>query len=201
MTIKALQSRLLGLGFNPGAVDGAWGPKTEAAINAALDYIRPRPIPSDTAAAQLVAQQPFAARSINEVVIHCTATPEGRDVSVETVRTWHKAKGWRDIGYHYVVLLNGAIEPGRPEAEIGAHTLGRNEGTLGVVYVGGVDADGKAKDTRTEAQKAGLTAITRALCVKYPKIAKVTGHNEYAVKDCPSFNVRTDPLAKIPNEW
>lgn len=143
-------------------------------------------------------KQPKAKRPITEVIVHCTATPEGRDVSVQTIREWHKAKGWSDIGYHWVVLLDGAIQAGRPEALVGAHVAGRNANTLGVVYVGGVAKDGKTpKDTRTPAQKAALLAHVKALIERYPTITKVTGHNQYAAKACPSFDVRKDELGKL----
>lgn len=150
--------------------------------------------------AEVVARQPAAARPIDEIIIHCTATPAGRPVSVAEIRAWHRTRGWADIGYHYVVLLDGSVAPGRPEAKIGAHVAGHNEGTLGVVYVGGVGPDGRAADTRTPAQREALTATVRALIVKYPGVGRVSGHNEYAAKACPSFDVRTDPLAGLVRE-
>ena len=78
-------------------------------------------------------------RNISLLVWHCSATPEGRPVSVETIRQWHKARGWSDIGYHYVVHLDGKVEEGRPISKIGAHVKGHNTGSVGCVYVGGVD--------------------------------------------------------------
>ena len=142
--------------------------------------------------------QPKAERPITEIIIHCTATPEGREVSVDTIRGWHKAQGWADIGYHWIVGLNGVPQKGRAEAIVGAHVQNHNTGTLGVSYVGGVAADGKsAKDTRTDAQRAGLIALVRGLIQRYPSIRKVTGHNQYANKACPSFDVRKDPLSKL----
>jgi hypothetical protein len=90
----------------------------------------------------VIAHQPKAKRPIVEVIIHCTATPEGRDVSMATIRGWHKKQGWKDIGYHYVVMLDGTVEQGRPEGQIGSHVAGHNTGTMGVVYVGGVAKDG-----------------------------------------------------------
>lgn len=143
-------------------------------------------------------KQHKAKRFITEVIVHCTATPEGRNVSVQTIREWHKANGWSDIGYHWVVLLDGTVQAGRPESLVGAHVAGRNANTLGVVYVGGVAKDGKTpKDTRTPAQKAALLAHVKALIERYPTIAKVSGHNQYAAKACPSFDVRKDELGKL----
>lgn len=142
--------------------------------------------------------QPKATRPINEIIIHCTATPEGREVSVATIRKWHKDMGWSDIGYHWVVGLDGVPRPGRPEAKVGSHVANHNTGTLGVVYVGGVASDAKTpKDTRTTAQRRGLISIVRGLIARYPTIVKVTGHNQYSSKACPSFDVRLDPLGHI----
>lgn len=137
-------------------------------------------------------------RPINEIIIHCTATPEGREVSVETIRSWHRGQGWSDIGYHWVVGLDGAVHAGRPETQVGAHVAGHNNGTLGVVYVGGVAKDGKTpKDTRTPAQRDALMSLCRSLLVKYPTITKISGHNQYARKACPSFDVRRDALGAL----
>ena len=148
--------------------------------------------------ATLVARQPVAARPITEIIVHCTATPEGREVSLETIRDWHKARGFSDIGYHYVVHLDGSVERGRAEALVGAHVSGHNTGTLGVVYVGGIERDGATpKDTRTPAQRRALIDLVSALIDKYPAVSKVSGHNEYAAKACPSFDVRTDPLGAL----
>lgn len=130
-------------------------------------------------------------RAISEIILHCTATPEGREVSVATIRTGHLARGFNDIGYHYVIGLDGTIHKGRPVEKIGAHCLGHNARSIGIAYVGGVAADGKTpKDTRTQAQCAALTRIVRELLAKHPG-ATVHGHNEFAAKACPSFNVKT----------
>ena len=76
-------------------------------------------------------------RTINKIILHCTATPEGRHTTVEDIRLWHKSQGWSDIGYHYVVYLDGSIHTGRPIEVSGAHTKGLNKNSIGVVYVGG----------------------------------------------------------------
>lgn len=182
------------------AVDGDMGPKTLAAIMRHLAPTLPdlddaRPANS---AAEIINRQPKASRRIDEVIVHCSATPEGRAVSVDTIRKWHRERGWKDIGYHWIVLLDGTLVPGRPEAQVGAHVAGHNTSTLGIVYVGGVAADGKTpKDTRTPSQKATLLAATKALIAKYPTIKKVSGHNQYAAKACPSFDVQKDPLSHL----
>lgn len=198
--IRDVQDRLKALGFNPGAVDNSYGTLTEDAIMAALwslEVLRAK-IVGETADVPVIAAQPRATRTITEIIVHCTATPEGRDVTVADVRAWHKAQGWSDIGYHALVRLDGTIEAGRPERLIGAHVIGHNTGTLGVVYAGGVGADWQPKDTRTDAQKAGLMAVCRAWLAKYPSITKVSGHNDYTdSKACPSFRVSSDPLGAI----
>lgn len=214
-TLQALQRRLIALGYPLPifGADGDPGGETLAAIGKALDELetlrgvntRPKPAPAPqplppaaAIATMIILKQPKAARPIDEVVIHCTATPEGRDVSVDTIRGWHKGQGWKDIGYHYVVVLDGTVEPGRPEDQIGSHVKGHNTGTLGVVYVGGVAKDGKTpKDTRTPQQKTALIETVKALIAKYPTIKKVTGHNQYAAKACPSFDVRNDELGRL----
>ena len=126
-------------------------------------------------------------RQINELIWHCTATPEGREVSVREIDTWHKARGWKGIGYHFVVHLDGTVENGRPIEEVGAHVEGHNTGTIGAVYVGGTDKNGVAKDTRTEAQKKAMLKLSQELTERF-KLKKITGHREYAAKACPCFD-------------
>ena len=130
-------------------------------------------------------------RKIDEIIIHCTATVEGKDYHVADVDKWHKARGWKGIGYHYLITLDGTIEKGRPEAEVGAHTVGHNAHSIGICYVGGVDKYMKAKDTRTDAQKEAMWELLRQLLIKYPQ-ASIHGHREFAKKDCPSFDVQKE---------
>jgi N-acetylmuramoyl-L-alanine amidase len=202
-TTLDIQERLKHLGFDPGRLDNDYGPRTREAIWAALKTLEPAdappaPLPAPKDGKSPVWDQPKAPRDIREIIIHCAATPEGRPVTVDQIRSWHKARGWNDIGYHYVVLLDGTVAPGRPEAKIGAHVSGHNSGTLGICYVGGVEKDGLTpKDTRTAAQTAALLDTCRALLAKYPGISKISGHNQYAAKACPSFDVRNDPLGKL----
>ena len=139
-------------------------------------------------------------RKIDLLVWHCTATPEGKDFTVDDVRRWHKARGFSDVGYHYLVHLDGRIEAGRPVDQVGAHVQGYNTNSIGCSYFGGVDADNpaKAEDTRTEAQKKAMVALTKKLVKEFPGIQRIAGHNEFAAKACPSFDVRTDTLGNIP---
>ena len=124
-------------------------------------------------------------RKIDEIIIHCSATPEGRDHSVADVTAWHRARGFRTIGYHYLVHIDGRVERGRPESEIGAHCLGHNARSIGVCYVGGLATDCKTpKDTRTPEQRRMLRELVKGLQRKY-RGAKVYGHRDFAAKACP----------------
>lgn len=217
--VKNAQARL-GL-----VVDGIAGPQTLAALRAEAAPIKPgRPEPDKAAMAGPVvaaaeapetippwphgqqAEPPNVmslalldtARAISEIIVHCAATPEGKDFTVADIRAWHKQRGWTDIGYHYVAYLDGRVMTGRPVGQVGSHVAGHNTGTIGICYIGGVSADGKtAKDTRTPAQRASLLWLTRQLVAKHKGISKISGHNEYAAKACPSFDVRTDPLGDL----
>ena len=104
-------------------------------------------------------------RKINKLIVHCSATPEGRDIKTETIKDWHvNGNHWKDIGYHYVIELDGSIHKGRDENVIGAHCSGQNANSIGICYVGGVAKDGKTpKDTRTDAQKHSLLELLKEL--------------------------------------
>lgn len=127
-------------------------------------------------------------RKINEIIVHCAATPEGKNFKAADIDRWHRERKMKCIGYHYVVDLDGTVEPGRPESEIGAHCLGHNQYSIGVCYVGGLAADGRTpEDTRTAAQKEALLALLNKLRAKYPN-ASIHGHRDFAAKACPSFD-------------
>ncbi|MCH5346258.1 MAG: N-acetylmuramoyl-L-alanine amidase [Muribaculaceae bacterium] len=133
-------------------------------------------------------------RKIDKIIIHCSATPEGRDYTVAQIRDWHvRGNGWSDIGYHYVIYRDGSIHPGRPVGVAGAHTKGHNAHSIGICLIGGCAADGKTpKDTRTHAQRVALVNLVKQLKATYGPDVTVHGHNEFAAKACPSFNVKTD---------
>jgi len=132
-------------------------------------------------------------RKINKIIIHCSATPEGREVSVDTIRKWHLKRRFSDIGYHYVIHLDGKISVGRDINRIGAHCSGQNRGSIGICYVGGMSKDmKKAKDTRTQAQKDSLIKLMQELIYTYNWDMTIHGHNEFANKACPSFNVQEE---------
>ena len=130
-------------------------------------------------------------RKITKIIVHCADTPEGRDDKAADIRRWHKARGFNDIGYHYVVDLDGTIEPGRDVTIAGAHTTGHNADSIGVCYIGGADTDMKPKDTRTEEQKTALRLLLKYLVQKYPG-ATIYGHRDFAQKACPSFDAKTE---------
>ena len=129
-------------------------------------------------------------RPINKIIIHCSATPEGRDVDVEDVRDWHmKGNGWIDVGYHYFIKLDGEIQTGRPIELVGSHTRGFNKGSIGVAYAGGMNKrNTKPKDTRTEEQKDAIIELINRIRETYPDI-EIHGHNEFSNKACPSYSV------------
>lgn len=131
-------------------------------------------------------------RKINRIIIHCTATPEGRDHTAKEIDRWHREKGWASIGYHFVIRLDGTVENGRPVEKVGAHVKGHNSDSIGIVYVGGCDKNMKPKDTRTPEQREALLETVTNLQESYPH-ATVHGHNEFDKgKACPSFNVQTE---------
>ena len=131
-------------------------------------------------------------RRITEIIIHCAATPEGKDFTVQDIDRWHRQRGFKSIGYHFVIYRDGTIHKGRPLDQIGAHCTGHNANSIGICYIGGCAADGKtAKDTRTGAQREALKRLVSELRVAYPQ-ATVHGHREYANKACPSFDVQKE---------
>lgn len=127
-------------------------------------------------------------RKIKEIIVHCSATPEGKDFTTDDIDRWHKARGFRCIGYHYIIYRDGSVHRGRPESDVGAHCLGHNSASIGVCYIGGCETDGKTpKDTRTDAQKAALLNLLTELKQRYPK-ASIHGHRDFDAKACPSFD-------------
>ncbi|MCB9245971.1 MAG: N-acetylmuramoyl-L-alanine amidase [Flavobacteriales bacterium] len=138
------------------------------------------------------------------IVLHCTATPEGREVTGDDIRNWHlKGRGWSRVGYHYLVKLDGSVEQLHLHNsdnqidpwEITNGVAGKNDSALHVVYAGGVSAKRtpgtsvfSPKDTRTPAQKAALERLVKRLLEEHSS-AKVCGHNQLSNKACPSFDV------------
>lgn len=130
-------------------------------------------------------------RPINKIIIHCSATPEGRHVGIDEIDCWHRAAGFRRIGYHFVIYLDGTVVSGRPIEEVGAHCRGQNSDSIGICYVGGTDSYGNPRDTRTTHQRRALIELVKSLKSRFPD-ARIYGHNDFAAKACPSFNVHKD---------
>ena len=129
-------------------------------------------------------------RDINKIILHCSATQEGKDFDVEDIREWHKQRNFIDVGYHYVIKLDGTIEDGRDIRSIGAHCKGYNANSIGIVYVGGLDSEGKGKDTRTKEQKESLLNLIDDLLIAYDlDIDDVYCHYQFAKKLCPCFKI------------
>ena len=171
--------------------DGIYGKVTMQAV---MDWQREHHLTPDgvvglrTAAALLGSLYKKSRRQITELIIHCSATPAGQNVHASDIRRWHKQQGWSDIGYHYVIDLDGTVELGRDVDLIGAHCNGHNTHSIGICYVGGCMPDGKTPaDTRTEAQKAALACLLLELRQIYPKAA-IHGHRDFAQKACPCFD-------------
>ena len=135
-------------------------------------------------------------RYINDIIIHCSDTPAGSDFGVSDIRAWHTAppprgNGWKDIGYHYVIRLDGSIETGRYISQAGAHCRGHNAHSIGICYIGGRDEHGRTADTRTAEQKAALLKLITRLLLVYD--CPVHGHHDYdKAKDCPCFDAAAE---------
>lgn len=127
-------------------------------------------------------------RTINEIIVHCTDTEAGNDYSVTDIDRWHRKRGFAEIGYHYIIHPDGMIDTGRAVSKIGAHCKGHNRYSIGVAYIGG-RKDGKSADTMTIYQHIALTNLLQSLCLIYPSIKTISGHNQYSAKACPCFDV------------
>lgn len=123
-------------------------------------------------------------RDINEIIIHCADTPNGKEFHNTDIDKWHRERGWQCIGYHWVVCIDGTVEPGRKPEMIGSHAEGHNAKSLGICMIG--------KDKFTHEQWDSLATLVRGLVREYPA-ARVIGHYEVAVngKTCPNFDVRS----------
>ena len=128
-------------------------------------------------------------RTINFIILHCSAVRPYQQSSVEDIDRWHRARGWKNgCGYHYVIRRDGTIETGRPLEMIGAHCQNRNRHSIGVCYEGGLDAEGRPADTRTKAQRRAMRTLLEQLHTQFPK-AMIMGHNVFMpTKACPCFN-------------
>lgn len=148
---------------------------------------------------------------VEYLTFHCSASKPAAALkqTAADIDAMHKARGFNKIGYHYFVRYDGTIEKGRPDIQVGAHVQGHNTGNLGVCYAGGLDENGKPKDTRSPQQKAALRNLAGVLMSKYPNLrlpGRMKGHRDWSpdldhdgviekhewLKDCPCFDVATE---------
>ena len=129
-------------------------------------------------------------RPIREIIIHCAATPPNMDIGATEIDRWHRQRGFKGIGYHFVIRRSGVLEQGRPLERIGAHAKGHNRYSIGICWVGGLDKNGKPADNRTDAQRTTLETLVKALHSIYP-YARILGHRDLpgVNKACPCFDV------------
>ncbi len=128
------------------------------------------------------------------ITVHCSATPPEQDVHVADIRRWHKKRGWRDVGYHFVIRRNGDVELGRPLSQTGAHVKGHNKGNIGVCMVGGCNSELQPEDNFTLAQRKALFGLVTALQEQFLiSDENVKGHKDWGVnKACPVVRLRAD---------
>ncbi|WP_411839051.1 N-acetylmuramoyl-L-alanine amidase [Paracoccus sp. ME4] len=201
--IRSIQTGLNALGYSPGALDGLFGAKTRAAAESWLAaggkaaQVEASVAPVTPASGAMI-HQGSARHPVTEIIVHCAATrPDwmaGRPTAekVAEIRRWHLANGWRDIGYHWIIDRDGTTLAGRPETVIGSHTIGRNAGAIGICLIGGhgsAETD-RFSDHFTHQQDITLRQMIDAISLR-AAIRKVSGHNEYAAKACPGFDVAT----------
>ncbi len=130
-------------------------------------------------------------RKIDKIIVHCTATKVGQRVTVADIDRWHKQRGFRCIGYHFVVMPDGTVFTGRPVEDVGAHCKGQNQNSIGVCYVGGLDTKGEPSDTRTHQQRTALRNFLVELKRQFPDVA-IHGHRDFANKACPCFDATAE---------
>lgn len=132
-------------------------------------------------------------RSINEIIVHCTANTATSKISLQDIRNFHiQKRGFKDIGYHFVIFADGRVEKGRRVQIAGAHCKGHNSHSIGIAYIGGILKDGTPSDTRTPEQKTAIIKLIKELKQAYPGISRISGHREYSSKPCPCFDAHAE---------
>lgn len=195
--ISLIQTGLRDLGYSPGPVDGLFGGKTKGAVQSwlAAGGIAVKSVLKAETAAMLC--QGTARYPVHEVVVHCSATrPDwmagaGLPAQFAEIRRWHmQDRGWRNIGYHWVIGRDGKVLAGRPETEIGAHVVDHNRGTIGICLIGGHGSTERDRFAQhfTPAQDITLRQLLQGIGMR-AQIRRISGHNEYAAKACPGFTV------------
>ena len=201
--LKALQMALARLGYYTGAIDGLFGPRTDAALKAVAaegGAIRNSKLPAAPGLPSgPMIFQGWARYPVDEIVIHCAAThPDWMRGQLITAKRkeidrWHREeRGWRKIGYHHLIDRDGAILPGRAETEIGAGVEGHNRGVIHICLIGGASSAATDPFERnfTAAQDRALRGLIDAIRAE-TAITRITGHNDHAAKACPGFVVRS----------
>ncbi|ETD90895.1 N-acetylmuramoyl-L-alanine amidase [Rhodobacter capsulatus] len=199
--LKGLQMALARLGYYTGAIDGLFGPRTEAALEAvaneggAIRNLKPEV----AAAGRPMIYQGSARYPVDEIVIHCAATHpdwmQGHPFTAKRkeIDRWHREeRGWRKIGYHHLIDRDGTILPGRAKSEIGAGVEGHNRGVIHICLIGGAGSAATDPFERnfTAAQDRALRGLIDAIRAE-TAITRITGHNDHAAKACPGFIVRS----------
>lgn len=152
--------------------------------------------PTDSMSAMKPSAKYTMPRYINDIIIHCSDSPYMRNDTAADIRRWHTSpppsgRGYKDIGYHYVIDLDGRIERGRLISQPGAHCYGHNAHSIGVCYIGGRDKDGRAADTRTDAQRASMRKLLANLLRMYG--CPIHSHHDYNnQKTCPNFDAAAE---------
>lgn len=129
-------------------------------------------------------------RKIDTIILHCSATKETSNYTYSQLEKDHLKRGWVTVGYHYYIRRDGNIIPCRDLDKVGAHCSGHNTSSIGICYEGGLDANGKPKDTRTEEQKESMKKLVKGCMERFGlKPKDVYGHYHYSSKSCPCFDV------------
>jgi len=125
-------------------------------------------------------------REINKFIVHCADTPNDFRFDIDDITKWHIQRGFKTVGYHFVILTNGFIQRGRPIEDIGAHTQGHNKDSIGVCLIGG-----RPPGEFTEAQYKSLKDVYNQCCEITNKQLQIFGHRDFDKgKTCPTFDVK-----------